>query len=526
MQFSLVQALTVFLDPWTATQVNYFLLVFAGFLGAYYFSKRVLNFNWQAGTLGALFFSANGFSVQHISAGHLNFQGFSLLPFLFIGLMDASLSPLLGGILLSVIFAILVYSASFYPLTIFLFSMGISLPLAFMLRPAAFHWKRMTFSALWGLPLTLGLTGSKLYAVISFMRFFPREIADTFNVTLPAALKGFALQLLGTMTLAPFYSLMGWKMTTLRNLLQAYTGAYVGLWELDLSLTPVLWLALAVGVVMIVLSVKRRGWPQAKSFWAALILLVFAVEISIEFTLARGFFYPFLKDLPILSSLHMNPRYGSAFIFPLALAGAAAVHQTLENLSKRAHQRGVFVSLNLLAVIPLGAYLLLPIQLLQRDAYDIRNLINVYENIQQGETYPVKYIIADLTDLRVFQENASNLRISDMIFGYKLGKFKPQLHDGPVSDNADGSYNMTNPTGFVFPEINNTSAFGLITSAQELDAFTNRRQPETWKIPMLQEILDWLAPFTLAIEILMIGWVFRAKLSGFLSSHNKLLRRN
>jgi hypothetical protein len=148
---------------------------------------------------------------------------------------------------------------------------------------------------------------------------------------------------------------------------------------------------------------------------------------------------------------------------------------------------------------------------LQRDNYDIRDLIKVHQNIQNGETYPVEYIIGDLPDTRVFEENASNLRISDMIFGYKLGKFKPQLHDGPVWDNTDSSFNMTNPTGFVFPEINNTTAFGLIKSSEELYAFTHRQQPGTWKIPLIQECLDWLAPLTLLIEIILATQQFVSK---------------
>lgn len=195
----------------------------------------------------------------------------------------------------------------------------------FLLRPQIFHWKRLALSALIGLPLGLGLTASKLAAVASFMRYFPRETFDVFATPLWRALPGLALQLGGVMLLAPLYALMGWKMSAMLTLLQVNTGASVGLWELDLSLTPVLWLALLAGAVLLLASWRRNGLPRQKSFWLALILSLFAAELALEFTLARGIFYPVLRELPVLGSLHINSRFGSAFLFPLAVLGAVSV---------------------------------------------------------------------------------------------------------------------------------------------------------------------------------------------------------
>ena len=58
---------------------------------------------------------------------------------------------------------------------------------------------------------------------------------------------------------------------------------------------------------------------------------------------------------------------------------------------------------------------------------------------------------------------------------------------------------MTNPAGYVFPEINGTRPFERIPVSEKdkLEAFASHLDPG-WKIPLYQQILDWLSGLTAA----------------------------
>jgi hypothetical protein len=328
------------------------------------------------------------------------------------------------------------------------------------------------------------------------------------------AIQGLLLQLAGTMTLAPVYWLSGIKLTLIRNLLQAYTGAYTGYWELDLSVSPIAWILLLGGLTggAVTLARKKIRLPGKDKLIAGLLLL-FAIEITVEFTLARGLFYPHLQNLPILRSLHVNPRFGSAFIFPISIACAWIFNHFVENLSRQISWLA-FGILNGLALISLGAFVLIPVDVLQRRGFNMLGPIDVYESIRnKDQLYPVTHIVAEMNDARVFQENASNLNTYEVIFGYNMEEFKPLLRDGPVADFSDGAYNMTDPTGYVYPEENGTTVFERIKDSEALELFVNRKQPPQWKIPMTQMVLDVLALITLITDLGLIGWsLFKRRL--------------
>jgi hypothetical protein len=78
----------------------------------------------------------------------------------------------------------------------------------------------------------------------------------------------------------------------------------------------------------------------------------------------------------------------------------------------------------------------------------------------------------------------------------------PVLHAGSVYDTSDGYFNIVDPTAYVFPEVNHSQVYERIPvtqKAQFLD-FINRRQPD-WKLPLIQQVLDWTALVTLIAEL-------------------------
>lgn len=506
-QFSLPQALAIVINPWTAVLLSYFIYALIGYTAAYLFLRHSLNLHWAAATLGAALFSANGFYLEHLANGHFNFQAFPLLPIFLAVLLSTSLPIPAAAAIIALAAAIIIYSASTYPAVFILLSVLICLPLAYLIRPAAFQWQRIARILLLGGLLALAINLSKLYAVNSFMRFFPRDMPDRFGIPLQTAPLGLLLQLFGVMGLAPLDALLGIKMTAIRSLMQAYTGAYVGLWELDLSLSPVVWILLAGGLIGVFKTLLTKGLaalPRHKGFWLAAGLLLIAVELALEFTFARGWFYPHLRELPFLRALHVNPRFGSAFIFPLAILGATIFSRWINNWPEKRIWMA-FIPINLLVLLSLGAYLLIPLAALQERNYDISGLLIVYEKIKQGDTFPIENV-GDVTDQTVFERQTSNLQPYEVLFGYNLQKFQPQVAAGPAREIREGAFNMTDPTGLVYPEVNGSSPWSRIPQSEsaELEDFLAHRQPAGWKISLGQQIANWVSLAALLISLALL----------------------
>jgi len=177
--------------------------------------------------------------------------------------------------------------------------------------------------------LTGLLYGSKLSAVLHFMRFFPRLAQDNYTTNLFAGMVGIIRQLLGTMTLVPIYRLLQMVVpgvTAYRSVVDmaTSTGTPYGYWELDASVSPVLIFLLAGGAISRLMRKPDLKIKMDKKRLAAIVCLIVATWLVVEFTLANGLIYPQIRDLPILASLRVNVRNVSAFIFPLALAGASS----------------------------------------------------------------------------------------------------------------------------------------------------------------------------------------------------------
>jgi len=123
-----------------------------------------------------------------------------------------------------------------------------------------------------------------------------------------------------------------------------------------------------------------------------------------------------------------------------------------------------------------------------------------------------------MNDDAVFMAQASNVTHHyDPLLGEN--SFLPHVHAGSVFDIQNGFYNMSDPTGYVFPNENNSKLFSLIpvSNYNKLIEFLNRRQPD-WKLPLIQILLDWAAGLTFIFIILaFIFYSFREKLSVLIS---------
>ncbi|HTX92203.1 MAG TPA: hypothetical protein VMC09_13400 [Anaerolineales bacterium] len=489
MQFSLPQLFTEFMDPWNATIASTIVFALIGYFSAFYFLTRTLNLRWEAGVLGGLFFAVNGFFIEHLAAGHLPYHTFALLPLILIALFTPLVPEMVAGIIIAFVVAILLNEASFYMVVIFSLSCLLTLPILYLYDPSRFNLRRLVRILLFAGVFSLLLTGSKLYAVYSFMRFFPRHVADHYHVTLLSGLKGLLFQLLGTMNLVPIRLLLGKSINTMDDYLRFWTGAPWGLWEVDVSLSPVLFLFLGLGIIYLGIALARKKMTFKASHWVALTILVLATWLTVEFTLARGVLYPMLRKLPILNSMHANVRFASAFIFPLAMLGGLSYEKIA---SRMKFFRSPLLHSALVILTLAGQFIYFAYTKDMEDrAFSITTTIQTYKQIQAGNTFPVE-AIADVNDDQTFIDGASDLWSNDPLFGaHYLDRLPADVIPGPVTDVRDGKFNLTDPSGYVYPEVNQTTEYARIpaTEADKLHQFTHRYQPN-WKRPLIQNVLD------------------------------------
>jgi hypothetical protein len=241
----------------------------------------------------------------------------------------------------------------------------------------------------------------------------------------------------------------------------------------------------------------------------------------VEFTLANGWFYLHLRQLPILGSLHVNARFAAAFLFPLALI-AAVIYDSWTKKWSQKKSTFIFILVNVITLLPLSTYFMFKDDL-QARYYDISASMSIYQSIKSGEKFEVTAITDQESNTQALQDGSSNLNLYDPIFGYGLENFHPETKAGSIWDVSDGYFNMTNPSGFVFPESNNTRPFERIRvqDRDKLMAFANYLQPE-WKIPVYQKVCNWISALTLAfVTLILCIYSFRV-LRNYISNYQTI----
>jgi hypothetical protein len=498
MQFSFPQLFTFFVNPWVAILASGVVYIIIGFLVTFLFLRDVLEFKPLSAILGASFFVASGFFIEQMVVGHTDKITFPLIVVPVFALLNRKIPAWFAGVLISLTGAIFLYSGGVYIGVICFFTTIVTILIVYFLKPSLHAWRKVVPVIIWGSILTILLCGSKLYAVIAFMQSFPREVHDQYFVDWVTSIGGLVLQLVGIMTTLPFLNLIGKSSLVYVVRLAAWTGSPYGFWEMDTSVSPALIILLIYGVWVMLSHKPHLDKSNLLKKGIAGICLIISIILVVQFSTARGFLFDALKGLPLLKSLRTNTRFVASFILPLAILGAKIFNYWIKGRSGL-KTISVFVFLNGISLLALWGYYLLPMSVQGRN-FDIQSTLGTYTQIQAGEIFPVNKIIPDMNDYEVFQAQASNVTHHyDPLLGEN--SFHPLVHEGSVFDIEDGFYNMTDPTGYVFPAENNSKLFSRIPVSDygKLVDFLNRRQPD-WKVPLTQIVLDWAAGLTLILE--------------------------
>jgi hypothetical protein len=487
MQYSFVQLLTLYMNPWSAILVSTALISLAGYLSFYKFLNKHLELNWMSSILGAMFFIGNGFHIEHLIAGQMGYQLFPLGAVILNALVSRDVVH--NTVIIAGVTALMVFQAGFYLIVILALSFAMTVPVLHLYKPGLLDKKIIAATAIFAMILAGCITASKLYATMSFMVHFPRHFFDVYPVDLFQASIGLIAQFLGVMVLEPILILSRQKPEFLSGALANLTGARYGIWETDISLSPVLIFFLFYALANIIKQLRQGTRIRVdRSILIPLILLGAVIWVTLEMTFAKGLIYTTTKQLPVLKSLHVNVRFASAFILPLVILGVIQVERFFLQTPKLSN----FLALAFLTVASLLSYFSLAADVHTRE-FDVSKSNSIHEKIKHESTFPVTHI-AEISTWTGFQESASSIRPYEPIFGYRLEEFTPHIRPGSVFETDNGYFNMTNPSSLVFPEINNTHPFERVRVSEKdkLEAFVQRRQPE-WKIPVTQKILNTLS---------------------------------
>ena len=391
LQHSVLQALTAFVNPWVAYLLTGAAALCAGFYAFAAVLQNRLGLGRDAATLGAIFYIGNGFFIEHLIIGHVGFQLLPLAAVMVATCLDEDRPLFARGCALALIVCAMLYHAGIYSIFLSAFSLSLVLPVIAIIRPGCVRFRSLAIVVAIALPIATAIAAPRLSAALSFLRQFPREIEDLYEVGLLQALAGLLAQLVGSMTLAPLFVVAGIEPGRLYGALARLTGASdrFGIWELDVGLSPIAWMLLALAAGRALAHVRRDRLPEIqRQTWIACGLGAVIAWLLVEATLARGFVYPLLKPLPILRSLHVNPRIAVVFIMPLAIIAATTAHRRYGPSTDR---RTMAVLLSLAVVAP-ASYFLFPGHV-QGRAFDLTLSLDTDQRIRARESFVVDRIV-------------------------------------------------------------------------------------------------------------------------------------
>ena len=489
LQYSLIQLLTLFINPWNAILLTAALVNLLGFAIFYRFARSNLELGSAAATLGAIFFIGNGFSIERLIVGHVGFHLFPLSALFLWLLVDRRWSDLTRGAIAGLAIAVTMYQAGFFLLIMMALTVALCLPLVEVCRAGAIDLRCLIRASSVAILFGTLISAPKIVAALMLMRQFPRQIADHPVGSIAQGLAGLAAQLAGVETLTGLLALANIEVGRVYGVLLRLIGGDFGIWELDAGVSPVLFACLAIGGWSL-LAAWRNGETArlGASQKIALLLLAIGGWIVVESALARGLIYPLLKTLPIFNALHVNPRLAGAFILPLAIAAAALVDRVL----RRPGRESLAVALIVGSWLAPLTYFALPAKL-HFPNFDVSRSLADHAAVRQGERFTIDRL-ADVSDAEAFSMHASSLLPYDPLLGYANEMFTPQTHAGDVRTAEGGYWNMTNPASLVFAELNGLTPFERIRESDRdrLDAFLARQQPN-WRTPAFLNALVVIA---------------------------------
>lgn len=490
MYYSLLQLLSLKLDLWIAAQLVMGIAMLIGYWGWYLFGRDVLKLSLDWSHVFSLIVTAHGFYLMHMMAGHIIYHTIPLIGLMLWLLLersrDSARSLILKASAFGCIAANSIHSGGFMvgvfgALTLLLF-----LPFVIILHDRKGLLTRIAACTV----AALLMTGGKVFAIASVMRFFPRNLP--FN-QLPE----------GSSTL-------GYIATTLWGFPQnegLYTDYGIPDWgalhEYSMYLSPIVLIGLLCGVYLLWKSrntMKRRPILFLVLFSFSIFQLCFFVQLI----QGHGIFVDWLKHVPVFTSLRMNTR----FVYPLSLILSAAGVWSLNRITNHKSLYPLLASL-LTVIAFLVAYVPALMNEIPPRSLDYTEVqyhlkqnagfleLNVEQNIDMRGQGQAEFVPLFVGANHVYCEEP-------LLWGDKP-TMEP-LETGDVYLGWNDRLNLYNPACFIYPEANDCVPGDRI-AVSDIENFTlfTTGEKTQWKVPIAQRILNWISVVALMITLAILG---------------------
>ncbi|MBF0564328.1 MAG: hypothetical protein HQK89_03710 [Nitrospirae bacterium] len=513
VQFTLNALLVFFVNPWVSFVATVAVFVVISYFSVYRLFRGVLSFTHADSVLAAVLFCTSAFYLVHMMVGHMNWETFPLIPLSVLLLADASIPVCVAVIGLTLVAASMVYSGGGQLASVAALSVLMSVNVIYIFsRSVKRDYMRLWRCVAWAATASACLCASKIAAVISFMRFFPRHISDVYNVGLLKGFLGTAAQL--------FYSpvaLFFLEPSKVKSTMSGFLGIIASHWEYDIGLSPVV-------LVIALLSVKNMGTIGGRIFSREnvpyVILLLFTIWVTLELTLARGYVYTFLKGLPYFRSLHVNTRYAAVFILPVVIGALYAFRISFSGgVLRPVYRRYGALALACLAAALFLRYMAVPGEL-GCNNLDVETVITGWKNLRAHYKEFKIYAIFNINEEDTFLTGISSGLITEPIFGYGYDGYGYNVTDYVIETDSGftgtvkrGHFNMINPAGMVFPAENGLSPFNLINESDK-ENFVNfsNYKPTTWKLSTTQRVCNYVSLLSLVVIAAMAAMCIQRRL--------------
>jgi hypothetical protein len=492
MFYSLPQFLSFIMDPWRAVLLSLCMTMVVGYTGWYRVGKDILRLPLRWAHVLALVIVANGYYFMHMLIGHIVFHTIPLIGWglwlLFDPRTDTRKTLALRSCAFAALLAVMLYSGGYFVIVLLMGTVLIALTFDLLLssnpqKRCKTLGARLLMSASLGLFLCL----SKLIAVLSYMRFFPRETPfDTFPK--------------GASTIGFFFKSL-WAIPQNTAL---FTSVNMPDWgaihEYSRFTSPIVLVGLLLGIWFL--------WKQRKAIQQnttrSLLLLGISVALMIFFVqLIRGYglLVTPLETVPFFSSWHVMLRF---MYIPIVFLSGISIWTIAQ--SPWNNNRFAFTAIGITLFSAIFAYA--PMLQSKDFGYTVP-YPQIQENIRTSNyrsliTERVESIPGVSDTHGIFNGSTATPCYEPVYWGTGGVQLDP-LFIGTVDGLFEEQFNMYNPACLVYPEANDCIPGDRIAleDYSNLVAFTHG-EPTTWKVSGWQSLGNLLSIATLLIIIILM----------------------
>lgn len=483
--YSLAQALSLFIQPWFAMQISVITALIAGFYGWKKFGGKVLNLKSNWSLLLAMVMVANGFIFIHLAAGHFQMHTMPLIGVFLLLLFDRDHDSITKLLFRACAFALLAlvtlntagYNVLLFTAIITAFFLPFDLLLSSDLKSRAQQlFKRIILAGI----LTLLVCFSRLVAVLSFMKYFPRE-------------EGYSKMWESTNVFS-FMIKSFWSLFPTRDTIPGFG------WDIHekfMFLSPIVWIGLLLSLFLVF---KMKDWifQNIKKSLILFIYSLFTVLFLTQLVQGHGFLVDQFLQLPVIRSLRVASRF--LFIFSIFISILSVISLSVfSSRLKDRWQKMIPLIAIILTIFPIGT-----------GWYAVRHRLFLNENytlrIQQINSLQLIHY-QDLPVTEIKDGNTDFVRSGNKCHIELLRKSYPlPLQVGAAKQDLNGTFNLMNPACYQYPEENNCLPGDRIKLDDEenFENFTHGR-PTTWKLSLLQQVADYTS---LATMVALLGTLF------------------